>query len=86
MEARESHRTSTRLGIRVRGVAAVVALAVAGVRAAVTAGARLAAVDATPVGDDRRERTRSSRVGASARARDAPAPRSWAQGFDRPLA
>lgn len=85
METRESHRTSTRPGVRVRGVA-VMALAVAGVRAVVTAGARLAAVDAATVVDDRRARRRSRRVGASARVRGAPAPRSWAQGFDKPLA
>lgn len=86
METRESHRTSTRLGARTRAVAAVTALAVAGVRAVVTAGVRLAAVDATPVAADRRTTRRSRRVGASARVRGAPAPRSWAQGFDRPLA
>ena len=85
METRESHRTSTRPGVRVRGVA-VMALAVAGVRAVGTAGARLAAVDAATVVDDRRARRRSRRVGASARVRGAPAPRSWAQGFDKPLA
>lgn len=86
METRESHRTSTRPGVRVRGVAAVMALAVAAVRAVVTAGARLAAVDAVTVVDDRRARRRSRRLGASARVRGAPAPRSWAQGFDKPLA
>lgn len=86
METRESHRTSTRPGARAWGVAAVTALAVTGVRAVVTAGARLAAVDATPVAGERRTTRRSRRVGASARVRGAPAPRSWAQGFDRPLA
>ena len=86
METRESHRTSTRLGSRAWGVAVVTALAVAGVRAVVTAGARLAAVDATRVADDRRTQRRSRRVGPSARVRGTPAPRSWAQGLDRPLA
>jgi hypothetical protein len=86
METRESHRTSTRLGARTWGAAAVMALAVSGVRAAATAGARLAAVDAAPVATDRRTRQRSHRGGASALVRGAPAPRSWAQGFDKPLA
>jgi hypothetical protein len=86
METRESHRTSTRPGAGVRGVAAVMALAVTGVRAVMTAGARLAAVDASTAVDDRRAGRRSRRIGASARVRGAPAPRSWAQGFDKPLA
>jgi hypothetical protein len=84
METRESHRTSTRTAVRGWGVTAVMALVVSGVRAMLSAGAALAAVDAAPVAERRRGH-RSRRVGATARVRGAPAPRSWAQGFDKPL-
>jgi hypothetical protein len=85
METRESHRTSTRPALHGWSVAAVIAFVVTGVRAVVTAGAALSTVDVVPV-VDRRRKDRSRRVGASARVRGAPAPRSWAQGFDKPLA
>ena len=85
METRESHRTSTRTAARGWGVTAVMALVMSGVRALMTAGAALAAVDAAPVAGERRMTRRSRRVGAAARVRGAPAPRSWAQGFDKPL-
>ena len=84
METRESHRTSTRTVVRGWGVTAVMALVVSGMRALMAAGAAVAAVDAAPVAERRRSH-RSRRVGATARVRGAPAPRSWAQGFDRPL-
>jgi hypothetical protein len=85
METRESYRTSTRTVGRGWSVAAVMALVMTGVRVVKAAGAAMTTVDVVPVAD-RRRKHRSRRVGASARVRGAPAPRSWAQGFDRPLA